>query len=212
MASNFNNFGVAVGYLSNLQAFLANGQGNNASAWQDLSKTDDDVDFDENNALDGSNFAGDRDFESRFNGGDNDRVPGGGLAGNEGEEEGGNKQNTYGLRPTSDSILIKNVCTFLNLYTTTNTCVCLFINIKIIVTAPIKCNMANVEKRISKRWRGEICCNTENWHRHSTIRIWMGCCTRSVYPFKEYANNIDRFCLFKRIRILNSTYRFKDFS
>ena len=90
-------------------AKLANGQGNNASAWRDLSKTDDDVDFDENNALDGSNFAGDRDFESRFNGGDNDRVPSGGLAGNEGEEEGGNKQNTYGLRPTSDSILIKNL-------------------------------------------------------------------------------------------------------
>ena len=49
------------------------------------------------------------------------------------------------------------------MYTSTLICtqyvihVCLFINIKIIVTAPTKHNMANVERQISRRWRGEIC-------------------------------------------------------
>lgn len=67
--------------------------------------------FGGNNAFGGSNFGGGRDFDGGFNRGDNDRVPGGGggFAGNQGQGGGGNRQNTNGSRPMSDTILIGNL-------------------------------------------------------------------------------------------------------
>lgn len=114
LASNLNNFGGGVGGLSNLQASLAGGQSNNSFAPRGLSKMDNDVGFGGNNAFGGSNFGGGRDFDGGFNRGDNDRVPGGGggFAGNQGQGGGGNRQNTNGSRPMSDTILIGNVCIF----------------------------------------------------------------------------------------------------
>lgn len=111
LASNLNNFGGGVGGLSNLQASLAGGQSNNSFAPRGLSKMDNDVGFGGNNAFGGSNFGGGRDFDGGFNRGDNDRVPGGGggFAGNQGQGGGGNRQNTNGSRPMSDTILIGNL-------------------------------------------------------------------------------------------------------
>lgn len=112
LASNLNNFGGGVGGLSNLQASLAGGQGNNSFAPRGLSKMDNDVGFGGNNAFGGSNFGGGRDFDGGFNRSDNDRVPGGGgggFAGSQGQGGGGNRQNTNGSRPMSDTILIGNL-------------------------------------------------------------------------------------------------------
>lgn len=119
LASNLNSFGGGVGSLSGLQASLAGGQGNNSFAPRGLSKLDNDIGFGGNNAFGGSNFGGGRDFDGGFNRGDGDRVSGGGgggFSGNQGQTGGGNRQNSNGSRPMSDTILIGNVsilhCTF----------------------------------------------------------------------------------------------------
>ncbi|XP_071864631.1 myelin expression factor 2-like isoform X2 [Bombus fervidus] len=101
---------LGVGGLSNLQASLASGQGYNSFARRGLSKMDNDVGFGGNNTFGGFNSSG-RDFDGRFNRGDNDRIPGagGGFVGNQGQRGGGNRQNTYGSRSVSDTILIRNL-------------------------------------------------------------------------------------------------------
>ncbi|XP_078052632.1 heterogeneous nuclear ribonucleoprotein rumpelstiltskin isoform X2 [Augochlora pura] len=111
LASNLNNFGGGVGGLSNLQASLTGGQGNNSFAPRGLSKMDNDVGFGGNNAFGGSNFGGGRDFDGGFNRGDNDRGPGGGggFSGNQGQGGGSNRQNANGSRPMSDTIVIGNL-------------------------------------------------------------------------------------------------------
>lgn len=115
LASNLNSFGGGVGSLSGLQASLAGGQGNNSFAPRGLSKLDNDIGFGGSNAFGGSNFGGGRDFDGGgFNRGDGDRVSGGGggggFTGNQGQSGGGNRQNSNGSRPMSDTILIGNVC------------------------------------------------------------------------------------------------------
>lgn len=114
LASNLSNFGGGVGGLSSLQASLANAQGNNSFAPR-LSKMENEIAFGGNNAFGGSNFGGGRDYDA-FSRGDGDRVTGGsgvfssnqGSGGNCGVG-GGNRQNSNGSRPISDTILIGNV-------------------------------------------------------------------------------------------------------
>lgn len=134
LASNLNNFGGGVGGvggLSNLQASLTGGQSNNSFASRGLSKMDNDVGFGGNNAFGGSNFGGGRDFDGGFNRGDNDRVPGagGGFSGNQSQGGGGNRQNTNGSRPMSDTILIGNVCSVLQSDIKINLDINLFISV-----------------------------------------------------------------------------------
>ncbi|XP_015590913.1 myelin expression factor 2 isoform X2 [Cephus cinctus] len=112
LASNLNNFGGGVGGLSSLQASLAGGQGNNSFAPRGLGKMDNDVGFGGNNAFGGSSYGGGRDFDGGFNRNDGgDRISGGngGFAGNQGQSGGGNRQNSNGGRPSSDTILIGNL-------------------------------------------------------------------------------------------------------
>lgn len=108
LASNLNNFTAVGGGLSSLQASLANSQGNNSFQPRGLGKLDNDVGFGGNNSFGGSNFGGGRDYDGGFNRGDNDRSSGGFPSG----QGSGNRQNSNGSRPMSDTILIENVRIF----------------------------------------------------------------------------------------------------
>lgn len=155
LASNLNSFGGGVGGLSNLQASLSGGQGNNSFAPRGLSKLDNDVGFGGNNAFGGSNFGGGRDFDGGFNRGDNDRGPGGGggFAGNQGQGGGGNRQNTNGSRPMSDTILIGNVCI---ICCTVSREMNPTVELIVTVTVTTKHDVANVTGQIPRRWGSEI--------------------------------------------------------
>lgn len=109
LASNLNNFGSSVGGLSSLQASLASSQGNNSFAPRGLGKLDSDVPFGSNNAFGNSSFGGSRDFDAFSR--EADRMSGGTgvFSSNQGQQGGGNRQNSNGSRPMSDTILIGNV-------------------------------------------------------------------------------------------------------
>ncbi|XP_043276803.1 myelin expression factor 2 [Venturia canescens] len=115
LASNLNNFGGGVG-LSSLQASLANSQANNSFAPRGISKLDADsgLNFGSSNAFGNSNYGVNRDFDvGGFNrGGDGDRVSGGNNVFTNNQNQGGNsgnRQNSNGSRPMSDTILIGNL-------------------------------------------------------------------------------------------------------
>ncbi|KAK0088863.1 hypothetical protein PV325_010460 [Microctonus aethiopoides] len=111
LASNLNNFGGNVGGLSSLQASLAAGQGNNSFTPRGLGKLDSDVQFGNNSAFGNSNFGGNRGEFDAFNRGDGDRIPGGNavFSTNQSQQGSGNRQNSNGSRPMSDTILIGNL-------------------------------------------------------------------------------------------------------
>ncbi|XP_063982564.1 myelin expression factor 2 [Diachasmimorpha longicaudata] len=110
LASNLNNFSNSVTGLSSLQASLANSQAANSFAPRALGKLDSDVGFGGNAGFGSSNYGSRNDFDA-FARNEADRISGnsGVFTGNQTSSGSGQRQNTNGSRPMSDTILIGNL-------------------------------------------------------------------------------------------------------
>ncbi|XP_015126728.1 myelin expression factor 2 isoform X2 [Diachasma alloeum] len=110
LASNLNSFSNSVTGLSSLQASLASSQAANSFAPRALGKLDSDVSFGGTNAFGSSNYGSRNDFDA-FARSEADRISGnsGVFAGNQSSAGSGQRQNTNGSRPMSDTILIGNL-------------------------------------------------------------------------------------------------------